>query len=252
MFKYIYMLVSILFVAAIIVVSDNETATAAPHVEEKSVELQGDMKLIRGRLEKAFNQQPDAIADSPLKGFFEAVYGTKVFYVSTDAKHLISGEIYDFATLENLTEQSLSGSRLKIVERIPESSMIVYKAKDEKHVINVFTDIDCVYCRKLHQDMAQINALGITVRYLAFPRAGLNSPSYDKAVSVWCAKDRKKAMDNAKASGKIEPLKCDAPVQLHMMLGQQLGISGTPGLILEDGRLQPGYAPPRQLLSLFK
>jgi thiol:disulfide interchange protein DsbC len=135
---------------------------------------------------------------------------------------------------------------------IPESSMIVYKAENEKHVLSVFTDIDCVYCRKLHQEMAQMNELGITVRYLAFPRAGLNSPSYDKAVSVWCAGDRNAAMDSAKGSGQIEAIKCDAPVAMHMQVARQLGVNSTPSLVLEDGRLQPGYAPPKQLLSLFK
>lgn len=253
MTKHLFLFAAIFFVTTIVVVANNNSAIAATGTDSTSVPpLQGNMELIKERLAKAFNGQPDAIADSPLDGLYEAVYGSKVFYVSTDGKHLISGELYDLATLDNLTEQRRAGGRMKVINDIPESSMIVYKAEDEKHVLNVFTDIDCVYCRKLHQDMAQINALGITVRYLAFPRAGMNSPSYDKAVSVWCAKDRNKALDDAKGSGQIVPLKCDAPVQQHMALGEQLGISGTPGLILEDGRLQPGYAPPNQLLSLFK
>ena len=252
MTKYIPLLLSFIFVGVVLVDANNEISVAATQPVEPPVVLQGDMGLIQGRLWQAFNNQPDAIADAPLPGFYEAVYGSKVYYVSSDAKFLISGEIYDLATLDNLTEERRAGGRLKIMAGIPESSMIVYKAKQEKHVLNVFTDIDCVYCRKLHQEMAQINELGITVRYLAFPRAGVDSPSYDKAVSVWCASDRNKALDNAKGSGRIEPAKCDAPVRGHMAIGQQLGISGTPGLILDDGRLQPGYAPPRQLLSLFK
>ncbi len=252
MTKPLFLLVSIIFVAVIIVVAKDERAVAPVAAVERPVVAQGDMEQIRGRLDKAFNAQPDVIADAPLPGFYEALYGSEVFYISSDAKHLIRGEIYNLETLDNLTEQRRAGGRLKILETIPESSMIVYKAQNEKHVINVFTDIDCVYCRKLHQDMAQINALGISVRYLAFPRAGLNSPSYDKAVSVWCAEDRNAAMDNAKGIGKIEPIKCDAPVGMHMQLAQQLGINSTPSLILEDGRLQPGYAPPKQLLSLFQ
>ncbi len=253
MTKHLFFLVSILFVTAIIVVAKKEEAVASNLTAEQLAPApSAELELIKGRLSKAFNHQPDAIADSPMTGFYEAVYGTEVYYVSSDAKHLISGEVYDLVTLDNLTDLRRAGGRLKIMEAIPESSMIVYRAQEEKHILNVFTDIDCVYCRKLHQEMSQINALGITVRYLAFPRAGIDTPSYDKAVSVWCAEDRNKALDEAKGSGKIVSAKCDAPVRQHMILGQQLGISGTPGLILEDGRLQPGYAPPKQLLSLFK
>lgn len=211
-----------------------------------------EMSVLKGRLWKAFNRQPDAIADSPVDGLYEAVYGSKIFYVSMDAKHLISGEVYDLNTLDNLTEQRRAGSRIKLLNEIPESSMIVYKAKDEKHVVTVFTDIDCVYCRKLHSEIKETNDLGITVRYLAYPRAGVNSASYNKAVSVWCAKDRNKAMDDAKNRGKITPASCDAPVKEHLARGEQFGVSGTPALVLEDGSLQPGYAPPKQLLKLFK
>jgi thiol:disulfide interchange protein DsbC len=247
------LLLSCLFAGVLVVgVTAKPAVAATPSAPDSAVVPADSMALIKGRLQGAFNAEPDAIADAPLAGFYEVVYGSQVFYVSTDARHLISGELYDLATLENLTEQRRAGGRLKIMEGIAESSMIVYRAKDEKHVINVFTDVDCVYCRKLHQDMAQLNELGITVRYLAFPRAGVDSSSYDKMVSIWCAKDRNRAMDEAKGSGKIKPLKCDTPVLQHMAVGQQLGISGTPGLILEDGRLQPGYSPPAQLLTLFK
>ncbi len=252
MTKHLFLLVAIIFVGVIVVVAKNERASAAAPAQEPTVSSPGDLSLVKEGLARAFNRQPDLLGNAPLTGFYEALYGSEIFYISSDGKNLIRGEIYDLNTLDNLTEQRRAGGRLKIMEMIPESSMIVYKAQDEKHRLTVFTDIDCVYCRKLHQDIAQLNALGITVRYLAYPRAGLNSPSYDKAVSVWCAADRNVAMDSAKGSGIIEPLTCDAPVSLHMQLAEQLGINSTPSLLLEDGQLQPGYAPPQQLLALFQ
>jgi len=253
MAKHLFLLVAVLFVAGIIIVAQSEKATAVPQqLEAVAPPAEADMELIKARLAKAFNAQPDSILAAPLPGYVEVIFGSEIYYISNNANHLISGEVYDLLSLENLTEQRRAVDRQKIMAAIPEASMIVYRAKEEKHVLNVFTDIDCVYCRKLHQEMTQLNELGITVRYLAYPRAGLGSPSYDKAVSVWCNADRNKAMDSAKGSGSIEAMKCDAPVVAHMQLARELGVNSTPSLILDNGRLQPGYAPANQLLALFK
>ncbi len=253
MAKHLFLLLAVLFVAGLIMVAQSEKATAVPQQPEAVAPAAGaDMELIQARLAKAFNAQPDSILAAPLPGYVEVIFGSEIYYISNNANHLISGEVYDLLSLENLTEQRRAVGRQKAMATVPEASMIVYKAKEEKHVLNVFTDIDCVYCRKLHQEMAQINALGITVRYLAYPRAGLGSPSYDKAVSVWCNADPNVAMDNAKGSGSIEAMKCDAPVAAHMQLARELGVNSTPSLILDNGRMQPGYAPAEQLLALFK
>ena len=232
------------FAIAGLVMGGINQAVAAPE--------QGQLEQVKQSLLKAFNGEPDSLVAAPIAGFYEASYGPKIYYISADGRHLISGEIYDLVNLENLTEQRRAAGRLNLMASIPEASLISYMAKNEKHVVTVFTDIDCVYCRKLHKDMAQFNALGITVRYAAFPRSGLDTPSYHKAVSVWCAKDRNKAMDNAKGQGKIEDLKCDAPVAQHMAVGKQLGVTGTPAIILQDGTLMPGYLPPPRLLQALQ
>jgi len=203
---------------------------------------------------KSFGRAPDKISSSPLAGIKEVIYGTDVYYVSQDGRYLLSGALFDLKAQSNLTEQRLSGLRLDLLKTIDESKMIVFKAKGkQKHVITVFTDIDCVYCRKLHSGMAEMNKLGITVRYLSYPRAGLGSPSYDKAVSVWCAKDRNKAMDDAKNHNKIVPKTCaDSPVKEQYLLGQRLGINSTPSILLEDGHLMRGYTAPERLFALLE
>lgn len=206
------------------------------------------VQQLKNDLVKVFGNLPDEVAEAPVSGLYEVAYGPKVYYVSLDGRYLFSGELYDLKNRTNLTEKNRSGARVKALGEIDESSLIVYKAKgEEKHVITVFTDIDCGYCRKLHSGMAKMNELGITVRYMAFPRAGLNSPSYDKAVSVWCAKDRNKAMDTAKSGATPEAASCDSPVKEQLALGQMLGVTGTPAILLQDGTLMPGYMPPQQL-----
>ncbi|MDH5785629.1 MAG: DsbC family protein [Chromatiales bacterium] len=253
MAKHLFLLIAILFVMVIIFAARSEPATAVLQpATSKNIPSSVDLELVNSRLAAAFNAKPDSVAASPLPGFLEVTFGSELFYVSEDGSHLINGEVFDLVSLDNLTEERRAVDRKKILAMIPEETMIVYRAPDEKYLLSVFTDIDCVYCRKLHQEMAQINALGITVRYLAYPRAGLNSPSYDKAVSVWCSANPHRAMDEAKGSGKIEAMKCDAPVAAHMQLARALGVNSTPSLLLSNGRLQPGYAPAEQLLALFR
>ena len=197
--------------------------------------------------------QPDTVRQSPVKGLYEVAYGARIYYVSADGKYLISGDMFDLKNETNMTESLRGTARLSAINTLGEKNMIVYPAKGKaKHTITVFTDIDCPYCRKLHEGMKEMNDLGITVRYLAFPRAGIPSASYDKAVSVWCAADRNKAMDDAKLHSKIEGKSCtDNPVKQELQLGSEIGVTGTPALVLDDGSLIPGYVPPQRLAAML-
>jgi thiol:disulfide interchange protein DsbC len=209
--------------------------------------------VLKQQLEKMLGSKPDRISKAPIDGILEVAYGMNIFYVTADGHYLLHGQMYDLNSRTNLTEQRLSSERVTALKDLDKSSMIVYKAKGkEKHVITVFTDIDCPYCRKLHEGMKQMNDLGITVRYLAFPRAGVGSPSYYKAESVWCAADRNQAMDDAKLRGKVVQKRCDdSPVKAQYELGQKIGVTGTPAIILDNGKLMPGYAPPQKLAAML-
>lgn len=193
-------------------------------------------------------QQVDSITPSPVAGLYQIAYGPRLFYISADGRHLISGDMFDLQQDTNLTEVWRSQARVAALEA-NKGSMIVYPAKGKaKHTVTVFTDIDCPYCRKLHAGIKEMNDLGITVRYLAFPRAGIPSPSYDKIASVWCAADRNKAMDLAKNENQVDRNVCAGnPVAEHLALGRSFGVNATPTLVLDDGTLIPGYLPPQRL-----
>lgn len=195
---------------------------------------------------------PDSIVKSSVPGFYEVVYGTEVFYVSADGRYLLNGSIVDIKAGKNLTEDKRGQGRLKVVSEVDEKSMIIYSPKEVKHRVTVFTDIDCQYCRRLHQEMAELNGLGIEVRYLLFPRAGVGSKSYDKAVTVWCSANRQQALTDAKAGKTLPNKKCDNPVEKHMALVEKLGITGTPTMILEDGSMIPGYIPAARLAAALE
>ncbi|HEY0719724.1 MAG TPA: DsbC family protein [Gammaproteobacteria bacterium] len=206
---------------------------------------------IKASLAQVMPGTPDSIAATPMQGIYEVAYGSRVIYVSEDGRYLVSGELFDVEKRSNLTEQRRSTARLAALNALDQGEMIVYPGKGKvKHTVTVFTDIDCGYCRKLHQGMAEMNNLGITVRYLSYPRAGVDSGSYKKAVDVWCAKDRNKAMDMAKSDKPVsDSASCDAPIKQQMALAESFGVNGTPAIVLEDGRLIPGYLPPQQLLA---
>jgi thiol:disulfide interchange protein DsbC len=190
---------------------------------------------------------PDKITPSPLQGVSEVLVGPRLLYISDDGKYLLQGSLIDLEARKDISEERRKDIRLDAINKVGAENMIIFPAEKERHTITVFTDIDCGYCRKLHKEIDQFNAEGITVRYLMFPRAGVDSPSYDKAVSVWCSDDRRAALTQAKAGGEIAPRKCDNPVKDQYELGGLLGVTGTPALILDNGELLPGYVPAKRL-----
>lgn len=195
---------------------------------------------------------PDARIDSvraaPIEGYQEVVLQGQVVYVSNDGTKLIQGMIFDIPSKTDLTEVRRSDLRKSLLAKAPDSQRIAFKPKGEvKHRVAVFTDIDCGFCRELHKHMEEYNARGVEVDYLFFPRAGVGSESFRKAVAVWCAKDQQTAMTEAKAGKDPGNASCVNPIEAQYQLGQQMGITGTPTLIFPDGSVAPGYVTPDQL-----
>lgn len=188
-----------------------------------------------------------AISDSPIPGLLQAQINNEIVYVSADGAYLLQGTMYDLDTRTNLTEQARSVVRKDLLTNIDISQMISFAPEHPKYEVFVFTDIDCAYCRKLHSQINDYMNEGIAIRYMAYPRAGIGSHSYDKWVSVWCADDQQTALTQAKLGNEPEPLQCDNPVADQFELGRKLGVSGTPALVTRDGTMIPGYMPPEAL-----
>jgi thiol:disulfide interchange protein DsbC len=207
--------------------------------------------------------KPDAIKPAPIPGLYEAVYGSQVIYVTKDGRFMIEGDVYDVQKRTNLTEAVRTSGRAKALAALDKEQLIVFRPKDKetKFVITAFTDIDCGYCRKLHSEIKQYNDLGIEVRYAAFPRSGLQTPSYFKAVSVWCAKDRNNAMTIAKGGAKLEELEklaqvennktCKDAIARQLNTAREVGVTGTPSLFTESGQIIPGYVPAERLIKML-
>ncbi|CAG18990.1 bifunctional protein-disulfide isomerase/oxidoreductase DsbC [Photobacterium profundum] len=202
----------------------------------------------------ALGLAPSSISPSPISGMNEAVTERGVVYVSDDGNYFIAGHLYQNTGAEpvNLTEQKMAKINKDKLQGM-EDEMIIYPAKDEKYVVTVFTDTTCGYCRKLHGEMQAYNDAGITIRYLAFPRGGERSGNFGQMSAIWGAKDKAKAMNDAK-SGMFDDsgikLREDL-VRKHYELGVAMGVSGTPALILEDGTMLPGYQPAPMLRKML-
>ena len=176
-----------------------------------------------------------------------------VLYGTADGRFVFAGDMYALASdgFVNLTDSMIRDDRRRaLLAGVQNEDMIVFEAVGEpKTHISIFTDVDCGYCRQLHQEMAEINALGIEVRYLAYPRAGIDSESYRRIVSAWCADDRQGAITRLKLGDSIPERSCPNPVAVHYDLGRKVGVRGTPAIVTAGGRMLPGYMPPDKLAA---
>jgi len=207
---------------------------------------------IKMKLEALLGMEVETISDSPISGLREVFTSRGLFYVSNDGTYFVQARVFNLDEgMRNETDAALAGKRKDGIVEFASSS-IEFKAEDEKYVVSVYTDITCGYCRKFHEEIEDLNDMGITVRYLAFPRSGFNTPGFDNMVSVWCAEDPMQALTDAKAGEPISVAQCDNKVGEQYRFGQQVGVQGTPYIILDDGTLLPGYKPAAELLRILQ
>jgi thiol:disulfide interchange protein DsbC len=200
---------------------------------------------------------PDNIQKSSIPGLYEVISDVNVFYISADGKYLISGDLLDLSKDQkswNMTEKAARSIRKKILAAEDPKNMIIFAAKEPKiGSVTVFTDIDCHYCRQLQSNIKDYTDLGIEVRYMAFPRTGIGSPSYDKAVTVWCSDNKQRDLTLAKQGKDLPKVVCaDNPVKEEFELGRKLGVSGTPTIFLENGVKLGGLLGAKELAKVIK
>lgn len=198
--------------------------------------------------------RPDLAISSVEPSRMPGIYAVKIvngptLYASADGKFFVAGDLFAVRGegIVNLAEEQRQQGRVAELAKIKSSDMVIFKPQKTKAVVTVFTDIDCGYCQKLHQEVPELNRMGIEVRYLAFPRGGVGSQGYDKLVTAWCAKDNS-VLTRLKNRENVPMQTCaNNKVAAQYKLGQQLGVNGTPALITDDGKILPGYVPAAEL-----
>jgi thiol:disulfide interchange protein DsbC len=233
--------------ASMLVVAADEPVAAVPDIA--AIKSAVEMKFQQSRPELKL----ESVESSPIAGLYAVkIINGPVVYATADGSHFVMGDLFAVGPggFVNLAEQQREGGRAELMAEVKTQDMIIFSPAElpAKAYVTVFTDVDCFYCQKLHKEMVDINRLGIEVRYMAFPRAGVGSDSYKKIASAWCAKNPQDAMTKLKLRQPIPNKVCpDNPVAAQYALGQKVGVTGTPALISENGRLMPGYMPALQL-----
>ena len=236
-------------------ISVDSTAPAATKPAAEPAFAAGSAEARVSAVLKSLNPRirVDSIRAAPLPGFREVVASGQVVYVSDDGKYLFQGGLLDIVQKKDMSEAALAKVRGEVLKTIPLADRIVYSPVGAaKHKVVVLTDVECGYCRKFHNDLAEYTKRGIEVQYLAFPRAGLASPDYRKMVSVWCADDRRKALTDAKNDRPVPARTCKTPVDMQHAAGLRMGLEGTPMILTTDGQFLGGYLPPDVLEARLK
>ncbi len=201
------------------------------------------LEQVRAKLSEMFEAiEPENVNASPVDGWYTVQKGSIVAYVSDDGRYLLQGDLIDLELQVNLSEQSRSDARREVIGSLEDGQSILFSPAEAQHTVTVFTDIDCTYCRKLHNEIDEYLAQGIAVRYLLYPRNGPASRAWSTSEDVWCARDRNNALTMAKLDREFQTSKCDASmISKHYVMGQDIGLNGTPAIVLEDGTLINGY-----------
>lgn len=222
-------------------------ATPVARAEDVTAAIRAQMsKVVPG-------MKVNDVRPSPIPGWYEVLLGAKLVYVSADAQYVFDGTLMDIRNQKNLTAAPAMQARAAALKSFSDEHKVIEfaPAGTAKHVVYVFTDTDCAYCRKMHSEVKKLNEAGIAVRYLAYPRAGIGSETYNTMVSVWCSKDQRQALTIAKNGEPLPPGNCDNPVKDQWELGNSMHVSGTPTVIMESGEELGGYIPADQLIKFF-
>lgn len=232
-----------LFIAAVAVLAVSAVVPATAQ------EIDEELEQVRQKVNAMFQViNPEDVNPSPVDGWYTIHRGSVIAYVSANGRYLLQGDLIDLDQNVNLSEAVRNNTRRDLMSAIPDDEVITFSPAEVKYSVSIFTDVDCTYCRRLHSQIDEYLAYGIEVRYLMYPRNGPSSPAWATAQEVWCSNDRNSALTAAKADRNFASTNCDASiVEHHYQLGQEVGLSGTPAIVLNDGTLISGYLPPDQL-----
>ena len=210
-----------------------------------SVLADENLEAVRGKVSAMFDTiDPADIDTSGVDGWYKIQKGGVIAYVSADGRYLMQGDMIDLDQGVNLTEVARNGARRELMASVDDAEVIAFTPAEVKHTVTVFTDVECGYCRRLHSQIDDYLAAGIEVRYLLYPRNGPESRAWSTSENVWCSSDRQTALTQAKLDQEFASESCDASIiQEHYLLGREVGLTGTPTIILEDGTLIGGYLP---------
>jgi thiol:disulfide interchange protein DsbC len=224
------------------------SATYAAAADESLEEMTRLLKLRLG------TDNVETPVETGIEGVYQTRFGNKFAYLIEGGRYIFIGDLVDLKLARNLTEASRRELIVEAIAGFSAEKQVVFPAEGEElAVLNVFTDTSCGYCQKLHTEVKYLQEAGISVHYIPYPRGGNRGPGYSDMRKVWCAEDKREAMSIAK---KAEPGTLSAStdcataayVDEGYVLGNRIGVTGTPALFTSDGASFNGYVPYQQLI----
>lgn len=219
------------------------------------------VEQVAENIAKRLQVKPTLVEKTPLEGIYIAVFGDLPKYVESSGRFLFRGATLtdangnDFAeTVMGKAKQAEQQQNLALLNKtLDEQDLLIYQAEqgNGQH-ITVFTDVDCPFCQRLHQDVPLYLQAGISVRYILFPRSGQHSASYGKAISVWCSDEPLMVLDKAESGMNIPRARCDHPIDRFLNIGRAFNLLGTPAMMLQDGQILHGYHQFDEVMRLVK
>mgnify|MGYP002717123017 CR=1 FL=1 len=191
----------------------------------------------------------ESVRPSPVPGLLEVRADGQILYFTEDGEYLVAGDIYRVSDRSNVTETSRSRVRAEQLAGSDAATHIRYGDASAKHTIYVFTDTSCGYCQRFHQEVPALNAAGIAVEYIAWPRGGARSPEMAAMTSAWCSNDRVAGYDTIIAGKTLSTSTCDSPIMAHVALGNRLGVQGTPAIYSQAGQQLGGYVTAQRIID---
>jgi thiol:disulfide interchange protein DsbC len=202
------------------------------------------------------NAKIDDVSKTKIDDVWRVQIGNSYVYLLEGGKYALMGDLVNLETGYNLTEIARRSSIVAALSAFSDEDLVIFEPAGEiRATLDVFTDTSCPYCQKLHSEIGELQAAGVRVRYLPYPRGGSTGPGYQTLKSVWCAQDRNQAMTDAK-NNKFDDLPaadCEraAMVDRGYNAGNQVGISGTPALFTSNGEKIEGYRPYQELIPFL-
>jgi len=188
---------------------------------------------------------------SPLAGLYEVYASGNIFYVDKTVSYvMVGGSLLDDASKKNITAERLKELTSIKFGELPLKNAIEIKKGTGAYKFAVFTDPDCPYCKTLEQGLDKIAATDYTAYVFLYPLKELHPDAVAKSESIWCAKDKQESWLNWMVKGTT-PVKntCDNPIESNEKLADELGVTGTPTIYLNNGSQTQN---PQELLAAIK
>lgn len=170
-------------------------------------------------------------------GLYEVVGETDIFYLTRDGRYAIFGNVFEVASMKNITE-----ARREEVFRVDFSSLPLSNAirvGSGKTKVAVFSSPNCPWCRKLHGEIKKVKDVSFYIFVVPF------GPEETNAAAACGGPDMfERAYSGEKVSFRGD---CTSVLRKNGELMKKAGVTAFPTLIFESGRKYSGYLPAEEI-----